>query len=595
MSAVTSGAIAGADIHTYLREHEGALRLVTDALPVGVAFVDPDGAYVFINRAYEQCVGLTLDDVRGKHVSVVVGPAAYEKLRPFLEAALKGQRVETEKELPFRHGATRRVHVTYFPRVGPHGRLLGLVAYVVDVTGSVEVQQKASDRSRQEARALRAARAQLGVRRRLETQQRTLYELTLDLSRSAALEDVANVAVTSARTAVGASAAVLYCVSEGASEAVLVAAEGAPQAVLRWNHLPLDGPFMVSLVMRTREPSWFRRRSALVAAYPHFSVCAGVPPHKLHGVAALPLVTDGQLLGALCFGFSTPQTFTRRERELVGTVAQQCAQALGRARVLEAERRACERAERASAELGRAAELREQLLAMLGHDLRTPLSAITMAADLLVRRASPQDVCALERIRRAADRMRRMVEQMLDFARIRHGGLSIAPGRTDLGALVEEIVEEVRAAHPERALACEIRGDCRGRWDGDRLGAVVSNLLGNAIRYGSEAPIDICVDGTGAQVALEVTNRGPPIASELLPVLFEPFRRGAADSVGEGLGLGLYIAREIVTRHGGHIGVTSSEAGTTFTVLLPRQPPGQEIVAASGGASLGGALARMEK
>jgi len=170
--------------------------------------------------------------------------------------------------------------------------------------------------------------------------------------------------------------------------------------------------------------------------------------------------------------------------------------------------------------------------------------------------------------------MSRMIEQILDLTRSRlSGGLEMKCAPTDLCAIISGVVDELQTAHPTRAI--EVRClPASGMWDRDRLEQVFSNLIANAIHYGSsEQPITVDSRQEGDSVVVEVHNEGVPISEELQVKLFDPFRRGSRDSrtaTTEGLGLGLYISREIVVAHGGDIDVRSTEThGTTFRVRLP--------------------------
>ena len=172
----------------------------------------------------------------------------------------------------------------------------------------------------------------------------------------------------------------------------------------------------------------------------------------------------------------------------------------------------------------------------------------------------------------AARRMIEMIKSLLDFTQARFvGKLPIAPAPTDVRELCLRVLAEYRATHPECTIEVEVGGDVRGEWDGGRISQVISNLVGNAIGHGDPAePIRLCIDGDDANVQIKVHNKGTPISSELLPLLFQPFRRGDGDRP-RGLGLGLYIVQQIVMAHGGSIEVTSSlEEGTTFVARLPR-------------------------
>lgn len=224
---------------------------------------------------------------------------------------------------------------------------------------------------------------------------------------------------------------------------------------------------------------------------------------------------------------------------------------------------------------------REQFLAILGHDLRNPLGAIVMGSTLLTKTDSleDRDVRVAARILNSANRMSRMVSDLLDLTRSRLGtGIPITPRPTDLAAVCEQAVAELEALHPGCQLRLESKGDLHGEWDSDRLSQVVSNLVANAVQYGGEnGAVSVAALGDGEGVELRVHNDGPPIPASALKRIFEPMVRQSNQPDGRnttGMGLGLYIAREIATSHGGTIGVTSTqEEGTTFTVLLPRRPP----------------------
>jgi len=233
---------------------------------------------------------------------------------------------------------------------------------------------------------------------------------------------------------------------------------------------------------------------------------------------------------------------------------------------------------RAQEQLARALVFREQMMGILGHDLRNPLSAVRALASILERREDlPQDVreCLTE-IDRAGQRMLEMIGTLLDFTRSRFkGGMPIVPVPMNLGEVCRRVVDELLAAEPRRRIHLDLSGDGRGAWDPARIAQVVSNLVANGLEHGAkQGAVTVSVGGDDEDVALKVENQGPPIAPELMAVMFEPFCRGSAlrDSAhARGLGLGLYIVREIVKAHGGAITVESThERGTTFTVRLPR-------------------------
>jgi signal transduction histidine kinase len=225
-------------------------------------------------------------------------------------------------------------------------------------------------------------------------------------------------------------------------------------------------------------------------------------------------------------------------------------------------------------ELVASARLRDRFTGVLGHDLRNPLSTVLMGAQLIARGAPPETARTVAvRVAHAAERMQRLIRDLLDFNRIREGGeLTLSPRPTDLAEIAREIVGEFELAQPGRRIDLEIAGDTIGQWDPDRLAQVCSNLLSNAINHGSpETTVQMRVRSGTDDATLIVENRGPPIPDELRPHLFEPFRREGPADGHHGLGLGLFIIREIAIAHGGEVAFTSNADRTAFVVRLPRR------------------------
>ena len=221
--------------------------------------------------------------------------------------------------------------------------------------------------------------------------------------------------------------------------------------------------------------------------------------------------------------------------------------------------------------------LNEMFTAVLSHDLRNPLNAILMAAQLLERRSDDEATRKTgARMFASAKRMSRMIEDMLDLARARlAGGIPLKREMVDLGPLVHRVVQEHQTAYADRRIDVLQEGDVAGHWDADRLSQVASNLISNALRYGDAgSPVRVRLEGTSADVVLlSVANAGS-IAPEILPNIFDPFRRGEHQpGRGEGLGLGLFIVQQIVLAHQGSVDVESGPGvETVFRVRIPRRP-----------------------
>lgn len=231
---------------------------------------------------------------------------------------------------------------------------------------------------------------------------------------------------------------------------------------------------------------------------------------------------------------------------------------------------------------------RQLFLAVLGHDLRNPLNSVAMSAEALSQsgglNADAADMVA--QISSSAAAMAEMIKDLLEFTAGELGvAMPVSPAPMDLGQLAQEVVEEMRSAYPGRSFELKVEGeegDLAGEWDPARLRQVVSNLLGNAMQHGT-GPVELRMGGEEGGVWLTVHNDGPPIPPGALANIFEPLVHGGEETSEPqqrrrrrpgSMGLGLYIARAVVTAHGGTIAVTSSaESGTLFTVHLPRPRP----------------------
>jgi two-component system, sensor histidine kinase and response regulator len=222
-----------------------------------------------------------------------------------------------------------------------------------------------------------------------------------------------------------------------------------------------------------------------------------------------------------------------------------------------------------------ALRLNEMFTAVLGHDLRSPLSAIVMSAHVLQRRSDDPVVRDIaQQVLASGKRMSRMIDDLFDLARARlAGGIPIRREPADLGTVIERAVQEHSVEAPQCQIELSREGDLIGSWDAGRLAQLGSNLIGNALQHGQpDHPVQVRLDGTLAEaVVLTVANTGR-IAPELLPHLFDPFR-GGQRQLGQsgGLGLGLYIVRQIVLAHQGRVDVLAEDANRVrMRVTLPR-------------------------
>ena len=225
-------------------------------------------------------------------------------------------------------------------------------------------------------------------------------------------------------------------------------------------------------------------------------------------------------------------------------------------------------------ELTETVRLNETLTAVLGHDLRTPLSAMMTANELLMRTANePTTRKWLEQMKVSGRRMSRMITELLDFVRVRQvGGIPIARTPANLGEIADRVYAELELAHPDRRFEKQLTGNLDGEWDKDRVAQIFSNLLANAVRHGArDQPVRMELDGASAtEVRIEISNGGV-IPADKRAQLFQPFGQKDDKKARDGLGLGLFIVEELVKGHGGTVRVESSDAiGTHFIALMPR-------------------------
>jgi signal transduction histidine kinase len=221
---------------------------------------------------------------------------------------------------------------------------------------------------------------------------------------------------------------------------------------------------------------------------------------------------------------------------------------------------------------------RDLFLAILGHDLRAPLQAVSMSTELLLRKATLEGdalTCAIN-IKRGARHMAVMVSDLLELVRSRLGkSLPIEPKPMELADAAHAAIAEACAGNPECDPIIRVVGDTHGVWDAGRLDQMLQNLIGNAIQHGlNKRDVTVTVTGEPDSVRMTVHNFGVPIPDDAIPTVFDPMVRSASEDLGQpttSLGLGLFIVKEVVDAHGGTIDVSSNQTdGTLFTVVLPR-------------------------
>jgi signal transduction histidine kinase len=290
--------------------------------------------------------------------------------------------------------------------------------------------------------------------------------------------------------------------------------------------------------------------------------------YKFQSYISFPVFrSDGSFFGTLC-------ALDPRPAKLKGTAAEAMMTSFARLLALQIE--AEEQQQQTEADLmaeREVSELREQFIAVLGHDLRNPLFAITASAEMLLRKPlDERNLTVARHILTSGKRASQLVDDVLDFARGRLGnGIPLnVVDCPNLAASLEHVVSEIQGVHPDREILLAL-GELRGiRCDGGRIGQLLSNLVANAISHGSaDRPVEVSAGIDLGRFFVRVVNQGQPITADVQSKLFQPYSRPTNDVPQAGLGLGLYIASEIALAHGGQLDVSSTvQAGTVFTFSM---------------------------
>lgn len=397
-----------------------------------------------------------------------------------------------------------------------------------------------------------------------------LQMVSVELASALTVDDVAGVLVDQALAALGARAGSVALLDTEANALDVIRTVGyPPDAVERFQRVSAEARFPLTDCVRDGEALFLRSGAEREVRYPHLRELRA--RNGDGAMAAVPLSVNGRVLGAVGVNFPEPRDFPPEERELLLSIARQCAQALERASLYEAEKRA-----RAAAEA--AVQVREEFLSIAAHELKTPLTSLRGTAQLLLRgidKGVSFDLASLKQRIAIIDAQSRklsvLVSQLLDVSRLEAGRLRLDRREVDLFAVVQDAVAQAQARSEGHAI--QLRGEAtRATVDPIRLEQVVTNLLDNAIKYspdGGSILAEVFSLEPG-QAAIAVTDSGIGISVEHRPHIFDRFYQAHANAHLSGLGLGLYISRQIVELHGGTLRATfPASGGTRFEVILP--------------------------
>jgi signal transduction histidine kinase len=444
--------------------------------------------------------------------------------------------------------------------------------YALRARAEAETQRARADQEIAERQNMEVAlRASEARGRALAARTSRLHGLTASLSESVTLDAVARAVVQQGRVAVGAtSGEVTLLVNDGQTFHTLFAEGGG---LVSTDESALDAASCAAEAVRTGRAIYISSFEEWQERYPMSASRAADGGYI--SSATVPLLVKSAPIGVLAFHFTAPVNFDDEYRALLVSVAQDCAQALDRARLYES-------AQLARAEAEAANRLKDEFVSIVSHELRSPLNAILGWTSMLLRGAVEPALAsrALQSVHDNATRQARLIEELLDFSRVASGRLPLVREEIDVRDLLRGVVEALIPDTVAKGVSLDLAPVPPARVIGDlrRLEQVFFNLLGNALKFTPRGGrIMVSVQRQETAIEVQVTDTGQGIEPEFLPFVFDRFRQG--DSSGSrdqgGLGLGLSIARQLVEAHDGRIRVDSAGTGhgATFSVTLPVASP----------------------
>ena len=557
-----------------LREAESARARLGELFRQAPAFMavlrGPEHVIEMANDDYDQLIGYR--EILGKPVVDALPEVRGQGFVDLLDNVLETGRPFVGRELSLRVARTpgalpeeRFVTFVYQPITEADGTRSGVFVLGTDVTEQVVARRDIerllaeSERARADAESAREHTS-------------ALQALTAALSTASTVEQIAAAIVDHATTLLGAAGVVVARLSDDGQFLELVRANHMPSDVGKaWHRFSVDVPSPLADAVRTRTPLYIESRADWAARYPDLVPLLDATGH--HANVVTPLIVDDRVLGALGVAFDAPRTFSEEDRAATLTLARQCAQALERARLFEAERVARVDAEAAN-------RAKSEFLAVMSHELRTPLNAIDGYAELMelgIRGAVTEEQRAdLARIRKSQRHLLGLINGVLNYARVEAGAV-----RYDVADVP---VDEVLATC-EALVAPQVRGkrltleyaECDRsivvRADSEKLQQIVLNLLTNSIKFTEPGGrISLSCRGRGKEVEISITDTGRGITAAHLTRVFEPFVQVDAQltRTQEGVGLGLAISRDLARGMGGDLTAESTPGiGSTFTLTLP--------------------------
>lgn len=518
------------------------LRII-DSTPVLVAYIDAQERYQFNNKTYEEWFGKSRTSLTGKHLKTLLGTKTYQIVRPYVRAALKGNKVTYESTVPYKEDETRDIQGVYIPDIAPSGKVRGFISVVRDITEQKRVEH---------------------VLQFLTEASRVLAS---SLDYKTTLRRVAHLAVPKIAD---------WCV-------VTIAEPNSPNEQLALAHVD-PKKLKLARELQRRYPSDPKQKRGIhqVMRTGKSEVLNDIPDQLLvaaaHDAHHLKLIRQLALKSYMI----VPLKGTRRSLGAITFISAESGRKYGKQDLLMAEELASHAAlaienARLYTSATQALQDRETFLSIASHELKTPITSMKVYAQILGKllRGNPDPKISqyLRKINDQVDKQTKLIEDLLNISKIQVGKFKFEVKEFDLWQLIVETVEALQATTDHRIV---IQGKPAGKIKGDkdRIGQVIINLLTNAIKYSPDAQeIIVAVSATPRQATVAVRDFGIGIAKKNLKNIFNRFYQvgNSQQKTYPGLGIGLYVSAEIIERHHGRIWVTSRQGkGSTFSFSLPR-------------------------
>jgi PAS domain S-box-containing protein len=523
---------------------------------------DSNGIIASWNKGAEQLFGYTAEEVIGKPVMILIPPGRADEEPYILERIKRGEQVDHYETVRRREdGSEVDISLTVSPIRDKAGKVIGASKIARDIT----------ERKRAEARLREEAEI-------IETINRTGRVISAELN----LQNVVKEVTDAATELVGARFGAFFynVIDDGGESYMLYALSGAPHEAFAQFPMPRNTDLFGSTFRGegTIRIDDVKKDPRYGKTPPYYGMPQGHLPVRSY--LAIPVVSrTGEVLGGLFFGHPDEGVFTERHERIVEGLAAQAAVAIDNARLYELSQREREKAEEAS-------RLKDEFLATVSHELRSPLHAILGWATMLSenRLDKEKTAHAFEVIYRNANAQNQLIGDLLEVSRIITGKLRLDVSEVELIPIINAAMDAVRPAAEAKQIKLVSSFDPAARLaslDADRLQQIVWNLLSNAVKFTSRGgQVAISLEREGAHITITVSDTGAGIEPEFLPFVFDRFRQFEGDTrrTHGGLGLGLAIVRHLVELHGGTVGAASpgKGRGATFTVTLPLAAPREE-------------------